>query len=60
QMENVQGGDLLDGACAALGGVGAGMAVRTAMGISMLIPAWGQAVLAAGAVACLGRAWDIW
>lgn len=60
QMENVQGGDFLDGACAVLAGVGGGMVVRAALGAAVAIPAWGQIALGVGTVACMGRAWRLW
>lgn len=57
QMENVQGGNILDGVCGVIGISASGVAVRGAMArlgmtVFFSIPAWGQAVLAAGIVAC--------
>lgn len=57
QMEDVQGGNILDGACAVLGITASGVAVRAAMArlgmtVFFAIPGWGQALLAAGIVGC--------
>jgi ABC-type proline/glycine betaine transport system substrate-binding protein len=57
QLENVHGGNIVDGACAVLGITASGVAVRAAMArlgmtVFFAIPGWGQAVLAAGIVGC--------
>ena len=56
-MEVFRGGDTLDGACAVLGFTAAGIAARVAL---LTIPLWGEAVFAAGTVACLGRRIKLW
>ena len=60
QMEEIQGGDTLDGACAVMGGTRAAIAVRALVAPLIAIPLWGQVAFAAGAVACLGRGMKIW
>ncbi|ATA70345.1 hypothetical protein [Capnocytophaga sputigena] len=57
QMEKIQGGDTLDGACAVFGFTAAGIAARATL---LAIPLWGEAVFAAGTVACLGRRIKLW
>ena len=56
-MEEIQGGDTLDGACAVLGFTAAGIAARATL---LAIPLWGEAVFAAGTIACLGRGIKLW
>lgn len=56
QMENLEGGDLLDGACAIAGVTGAGMGVRFLIGRAVSFTPVGAAVMAGVAVACGGRA----
>ena len=57
QMEEIQGGDTLDGACAVFGFTAAGIAARATL---LAIPLWGEAVFAGAAVACLGRGMKLW
>lgn len=56
QMENVNGGNVMDGACGALGFVDGGIAIRylarRMLGSLVLPPGWGQTVLAGATVAC--------
>ena len=52
QMEEVKGGNILDGACTLLGLTGGGIAVRFLIGATMAIPGWGLAVLAVGTIGC--------
>lgn len=60
QMEEIQGGDFLDGACAVFGATGTALAVRALVAPVIAVPLWGQVAFAAGAVACLGRGMKIW
>lgn len=51
-METVQGGNILDGACAIFGLTAGGLAVKFLIGATLAIPGWGQIVLAVGTVGC--------
>lgn len=57
QMEVIEGGGFLDGACKVLeiSAVGAGVAAYVGV---LAITGWGLGVLAIGGAACL--AWDLW
>ena len=52
QMETIQGGNVVDGACAVIGLTGAGLAARVLIGAALVIPVWGQVVLAVGVIGC--------
>lgn len=52
QMENVEGGNFFDGACAVIGLSGAGAGVAALVG-TLAITGWGIAVLAVGGAACV-------
>ena len=52
QMETIEGGNILDGACAIFGLTDAGIAMRFLVGASLAIPGWGLAVLAIGTIGC--------
>ena len=61
QMELVEGGDLLDGACAVTGIIGAGTGLYAglaAVGVRIAVAAptgWGALALGVMGVACAGR-----
>jgi hypothetical protein len=52
EMEKINGGNLLDGACAIFGLTAGGLAVKFLVGATLAIPGWGQIVLAVGTVGC--------
>lgn len=52
QMEKLEGGNFMDGACAVLGFAGAGAGVAALVG-TLVITGWGIGVLAIGGAACL-------
>lgn len=57
QMENLQGGDVVDGICGIVGITAGGVGVRAAMArlgmtVFFSIPLWGQVALAAAVVGC--------
>jgi hypothetical protein len=60
EMEGVEGGDLLDGACAGLALTGMGIGVKVLIGAKLALTGWGTLVIAGGAIACGGRALDLW
>lgn len=60
QMEKVQGGDLLDGACAVIGITDAGLGVRFLLGRAIALTPAGAAILAVGSIACAGRALNLY
>ena len=57
EMELVEGGNIVDGACAVLGLSDVGIAVRFLAGASLPIPGWEPTLLALGTVACGAYAW---
>ena len=60
EMEEIEGGDLLDGVCAGLALTGMGIGVKVLIGAKLALTGWGVLVIAGGAVACGGRALDLW
>lgn len=60
QMENLEGGDLLDGACAVVGLTDAGIAVRFLIGNPVTLTPWGAGLLAGATIACVGRSFNLW
>ena len=52
EMEQIDGGGFIDGACKVLGFTGAGIGIRAMLG-AVAIPGWGLVVLGVGAAACL-------
>jgi len=60
EMEEIEGGDLLDGVCAGLALTGMGVGVKVLLGAKVALTGWGTIVLAGGAIACGGRALDLW
>jgi len=60
QMENLEGGDWLDGLCAITGMTDAAVAVRFLVGNPVSLTPAGATILAGATIACVGRGFNIW
>lgn len=56
-IENLQGGNIIDGACAVLGLTDGAIAARFIIGAAVAIPGWGLAALAVGTIGCATYEW---